>query len=68
MGATEKKVVVKVDASAFGKQVNDMVAKGELLGYYAGKPVEAPCNAKVEGVSFDSGDHVLVVVLAEASA
>ena len=63
MSTTENKIAVKVEASAFKKTQGDQVAKGELLGYYAGDPVEAPFNATVEGVSFDPEDHALTVVL-----
>ena len=61
----ENKVIVKVEASAFKKTDGDQVAKGELLGYYSGDPVEAPFNATVESVTFDSEEHELNIVLVE---
>jgi hypothetical protein len=61
----ENKVIVKVEAFAFKKTDGDQIAKGELLGYYHGGIVEAPFNATVESVTFDSEEHELNVVLAE---
>jgi hypothetical protein len=63
MRAKKDRTIIKVEASAFNKTNGDRVEKGELLGYFDGNPVEAPFNATVEGVSFDSEDHALMVVL-----
>ena len=65
MDRSEQRLAIRVDASVFEKKVKDHVAKGEVLGYYNGEPVNSPCNARVESVSFDSDDHALVVILVE---
>jgi len=63
MKRSEKRVAVKVDASAFGKKAGDPVQKGEVLGRFANDDVKAPFNGIVEGVSFDANDHALIVML-----
>ncbi|MDY0091938.1 MAG: hypothetical protein RBT80_04485 [Candidatus Vecturithrix sp.] len=67
MDTSTKQFVLKVEASAFGKQLGDPVRKGELLGRFAGDQVTAPCNGTVKGVSFDPVDHVFMVVIEQAS-
>ena len=65
MSTFENKVVIKADASVFGKRIGDSVKKGEILGNFAGDDVKAPFNGRVENVSFDSEEHALIVVLVE---
>ena len=60
---TTKRVALKVEASVFGKQAGDKVRKGEILGRFAGDEVKAPFDGKIEGVSFEPGDHALIVVV-----
>ena len=64
---TAQRIALKVDASVFGKQVGDPVRKGEVLGKFAGDEVKAPFDGKVEGVSFEPGDHALIVVLQQTA-
>ncbi len=65
MKTTENRVVIKVDASVFERNVGDLVEKGETLGRFAGGTVEAPFNAVIESISFDADSHALVVTLVE---
>lgn len=65
MSTSENRVTIKVDASVFGKRIGDSVQKGEILGNFAGDDVKAPFSGIVEHVSFDPGDHALIIVLAE---
>lgn len=67
MNSSEKQIVLKVEASAFTKQLGDRVRKGELLGRFAGDEVTAPCNGVIKGVSFDPAEHVFVVVIEQAA-
>ena len=67
MDTSAKRVALKVDASVFGKQAGDKVRKGEVLGNFAGDEVKAPFDGKVEGVSFDPGDHALIVVVQQTA-
>lgn len=66
MDTKTNRTALKVDASVFHKQDGDQVKKGEVLGNYAGQAVKAPFDGVVEGVSFDSDNHALVVVLQES--
>lgn len=63
MNAHENRTAIKVDASVFEKTSGDRVKKGEILGNFAGNAIEAPFDGIIEGVSFDSEDHALIVVL-----
>lgn len=63
MNKESNKYVLRIEASAFSKKEGDPVAKGERLGYFNGRPVQAPCNATIEGVSFNAEEHELIVVL-----
>lgn len=62
-----KKTMVIVDASHFQRDVNDLVRAGEKLGYLGGNPILAPFDARIESISFESDEHLLRVVLDEAS-
>lgn len=64
---TAQRIALKIDASVFGKQAGEPVKKGEVLGYFAGDEVKAPFNGQVEGVSFDPGDHALIVVVQQTA-
>ena len=59
------RVVVKVDASVFGKNVRDSVSKGENLGRFAGEVIKSPFDATIESISFDADGHALIVSLVE---
>jgi hypothetical protein len=59
------RVVIKVDASVFERDVGELVEKGETLGRWAGRAVQAPFNAIVESISFDADSHALIVILVE---
>ena len=63
MSPSNQNIAVKVDASVFGKHIGDHVHQGEVLGNFAGNDVEAPFDGVIKGVSFDSGDHALIVVI-----
>jgi hypothetical protein len=72
MNKESNKHVLRIEASAFSKKEGDPVAKGERLGYFNGRPVQAPCNATIaclrathrqKGVSFNAEEHELIVVL-----
>ena len=63
METSTQRIALKVEASVFGKHAGDPVRKGEVLGRFAGDEVKAPFDGKVEGVSFDPGDHALIVVV-----
>ena len=60
------RVVIRLDASVFEKNVGDLVKKGEILGRFADGTVESPFDAVIESVSFDADSHTLVVTLVEA--
>ena len=56
-------IALKVEGSMFEKQAGDRVKKGEILGNFADSEVESPFDGIIEGVSFDSDDHALILVL-----
>ena len=62
---TTTTTTIVVDASDFEKNVGDHVRPGETLGLYERQPVVAPFEAKIKGISFDSEEHALRIVLEE---
>ncbi len=66
MNTYENRVVIRVDASVFERNAGDRVEKGETLGNFGGKAVEAPFNAVIESIAFDADSHALVVTLLES--
>jgi hypothetical protein len=65
MSTSEKRIALKVDASMFKKHAGDRVKKGEILGNFADSEVESPFDGIIEGVSFDSDDHALILMIVE---
>ena len=63
MNTSANRIVLKVDGSMFEKHAGDRVKKGEILGNFADSEVEAPFDGIIEGASFDSNDHALILVL-----
>ena len=63
MSISANRIALKVDASMFEKRAGDRVKKGEILGNFAGSEVESPLDGIIEGVSFDSDDHALILVI-----
>ena len=62
------KKIISVEASDFRYSIGDQVHQGEIIGIFQGRPVLAPFHSIIESVSFDSEEHVLTIVLAEAAA
>ncbi len=63
MNTSANRIALKVDASMFEKHAGDRVKKGEILGNFADSEVESPFDGIIEGVSFDSDDHALILVM-----
>jgi len=63
MNTSENRIALKVEGSMFEKQAGDRVKKGEILGNFADSEVESPFDGIIEGVSFDSDDHALILVM-----
>lgn len=65
MNSSANRIALKVEGSMFEKQAGDRIKKGELLGRFADSEVESPFDGIIEGVSFDSDDHALILVMVE---
>lgn len=63
MNTSANRIALKVDASMFEKHAGDRVKKGETLGIFADSKIESPFDGIIEGVSFDSDDHALILVM-----
>jgi hypothetical protein len=63
MSTSVNRIALKVDASMLEKQTGDQVKKGEILGKFTDSEIESPFDGIIEGVSFDSDEHALILVL-----
>jgi hypothetical protein len=62
------RIALKVDASMLEKQPGDQVKKGEILGKFIDSEVRSPFDGIIEGISFDSDEHALILVLINKSS
>ena len=63
MSNSANRIALKVDASMLEKKPGDQVKNGEILGEFTDSEVESPFDGIIEGVSFDSDDHALILLL-----
>lgn len=63
MEMSEKRAVIRVDASALEKKIGDKVKLEEELGTLRGQSVWSPMDGFVEGIAYDPIEDTLVVML-----
>lgn len=65
MDSCARRVAVRVEQWEMRRKPGELVAEGEVLGYFARRPVRAPYSAVVEDVVFERESRTWLVMLVE---